>query len=154
MTDPKALARARELLAETESQIATGLGGPYVEKNLESHRLRVAHLEASASRIVPVASIPPITPVRPAVSQIAHPLPTPTGSREERLRRLATAMGADDRTLAEAIAAGTSPDEFVLKVVDDRDPDAVARRVARSDKPAAMRGATPEEEIAARIASA
>lgn len=149
MTDSKALARARELLADTESQIANGLGGPYAEKNLATHRARVARLEAAQAPATPapVAHVAPAAPKAPAA-------PIITGTREERLRRLATAMGADDEALAAAISNGTSPDAFAVEIAESRDPEAVARRIANSDRPAARKAAPEVEEIAARIAAA
>ena len=58
------------------------------------------------------ASSPAATaPERPAT-------PKPTGTREERLARLAKAMGANSATLASALAAGTMPDSFALQLAD------------------------------------
>lgn len=108
MTD---LETARARLAECETLIAQGLGGPYAEQNLATHRARVARLEAAVSAPTPAASIPP-------APTLAAPKPAPapviTGTREGRLHRIAAAFDTDERTLEAAIDDGTTPDEFAV----------------------------------------
>lgn len=102
---------AKARLAETETLIADGLGGPYAKQNLAAHKARVARLSAEAP--APVFSSSPAPPLPVPTRAQAKP-PQPQGTREERLTRLAAAFDADEATLEAAIADGTSPDEFAL----------------------------------------
>lgn len=145
-----ALDRARENLAVAEAALADGTN-PYAEQNVATHRARVAKLESEQSP----AGVTPALPAAPSVVAVKpKPAPALTGTRGERLERLAKAMGADDRMLAEAIADGTSPDAFAIEIVDSRDPDAIARRIANSDQPSARKGTAEVDAVAARIATA
>lgn len=155
------LERARAMLAETEELSAAGLGGPYAEQNLASARARVARLEMAAIPAAPPAPAPAssacpalvaassIPPARRSVS-----LPQPTGTREERLRWLAKAMGADERALAHALASDTTPDAFAIEIMESRDPEAVARRIVNSDRPIASTVPADVEEQAQAILNA
>ncbi len=105
------LERATAMLAEAEAAIAAGLGGPYAEANLASLRVRVAALTPAAPASTPATNIAPPSP--PIV-------PKPAGTREQRLTRLAQAMGASDAALAAAIAQGTTPDAFTLQLADQK----------------------------------
>lgn len=72
---------------------------------------------AAATLTPPIAAANPITPaVAPASPK---PAQAPVGTREERLQRLATAFGADERTLEAAINDGLSPDEFAVVASDE-----------------------------------
>ncbi|MFA7597281.1 MAG: hypothetical protein WCY92_13105 [Novosphingobium sp.] len=113
------LERAEELLAEAEASLAAGTN-PYAVQNLATHRARVARLRTAGPAAPIPAAAAPITP--PAAPKLA-------GTREERLSRLATAMGADKATLAAAIAAGTPPDVFALELTDVM----IARRKAAAE---------------------
>ncbi|HZV17516.1 MAG TPA: hypothetical protein VFF84_02370 [Sphingobium sp.] len=143
------LERAREKLAEAEAALAAGIN-PYAERNVATHRARVARLEAAAKSAAPVAppSPAPVAAVKP------QPAPQLLGTREERLQRLAKVMSAGADVLAEALANGTSPDAFAVQVVDSRDPDSVAARILNSDKPVANRQLPEVEEMAQRILNA
>jgi hypothetical protein len=117
--DPKAaLARAEKLLADAEVSLAAG-NDSYAEQNLKSARARVERLRAEASTTgaiahpAPVVAAPPATPA-PAPAPKAPTAPVITGTREERLRRIAAAFGTDERTLEAAIDDGISPDEFAM----------------------------------------
>ena len=141
------LDRVRTQIAEAESR-----GGPYVAESVAALRKRLARLEA-VSASAASASAPAIPVAAPAAAARIKPTPT-TGTREDRLKRLAKAMGADGALLAEAMASGMTPDAFALEVIDSNDPKAVAMRIANSDKPV-MRNAVPEvEEMAQRILGA
>ncbi|ADJ22476.1 hypothetical protein Hden_0655 [Hyphomicrobium denitrificans ATCC 51888] len=147
------LAQAKARLADAEAALTAGVN-PYAEQNVATHRARVARLEAEAGHFAPEPNAP--APVSEPIA--AAPIPKParqlTGTREEQLRRLARAMEADERALAEAIAVGTTPDEFALQIVEDRDPEAVALRIAYSHGPV-TRKATPDvEEMVQRILNA
>jgi len=89
-------------------------------KNTAALRNRLARLEAAAGPEVPAASVVTPPPARAA--------PSPTGTREERLTRLAQAMGGTDEELAAAIDGGLAPDEFAVLLLDG---NAVDRTVAR-----------------------
>lgn len=122
-----ALEVAKNRLAECEALIEQGLGGPYAEQNLASHKARVARLSAEAPAPAAVTYTPSPAPVR------STPTPArakPLGTREQRLRRLAAAWGADEATLNAAIADGTTPDAFALIVSDEAQIRAVAERIA------------------------
>lgn len=149
------LARARQNLADAEAALAHG-SNPYAEQNVATHRARVARFEVSQTPARPTPTAPAAATVAPSVAVAAAPKPAPaiTGTREERLRRLAKALGASERELARAIASGTTPDAFALEIMDLRDPDAVAARIMNSDKPVATKAAPEVEETAQRILNA
>jgi nitroreductase len=119
------LESARARLAECEAVIAAGLGGPYAQKNLAAHRARVTRLGGSTPRLVKPEPI--VTPVRLGAPQPATV--QPTGTREERLRRLAAAMDASDAMLSAAIAGGIAPDAFALQCIEARDVETAARQI-------------------------
>jgi len=71
-------------------------------------------------------------PAAPAPATAPKPAPAalqPTGSREQRLERLAVAMGAFPATLEAAIRDGTTPEEFVLLALRDREIEAKAKEI-------------------------
>lgn len=120
------LERARANLADAEASLAAGTN-PYAQQNLDTARTRLASLEAAAT---PAPVAPP-----PSPANIATPTPIPaqpTGSREDRLRRLAYAWGAEEATLEAAIADGTTPDEFAMTVSEEALVKAAAREIANS----------------------
>jgi hypothetical protein len=121
------LQRAEAMLAETEESIAAGLGGPYAEKNLATHRARVASLR---STVVAPAPLKPSTPAPAAPTPLPRAsTPRLTGTREERLARLAKAMDGDAATLETAIANGTTPDEFAMILLDEQAVKAKAKAI-------------------------
>lgn len=126
------LARAEANLAEAEASLAAGTN-PYAAQNVATHRARVARLRAAVPAPVLAATTPAPAP----------PAPKLTGTREERLARLAKAMGADKATLEAAITQGTSPDAFAVQLADKK----IARRKAAAE-------AAEVQAIAARIANA
>ena len=133
------LERARANLADAEAALAAGTN-PYAEQNLATHRARVARLEAKAGLATPAAHLPaqrhaPAATVVPSPAPAVAAFPQPTGTREERLRRLGKAMGADAAMVAAAIVAGTSPDDFAVQIVDSKNPEAVAQQILRADQP-------------------
>ena len=130
------LTQAKAALADAEAALAEGRGGPYGAQNVETHRRRVDRLKAQAPAPAPAIAIPPPLAPISTPKPVAKPAPVPTGSREDRLTRLAQAMGADSRLLAQAIKSGVSPDDFALQIVESRDPEAVAARIVASDQPA------------------
>lgn len=109
MTD---LDTARARLAEAEADVAAGIN-PYAEENLATHRARVAKLEAAARAPLPAASIP-AAPAPAAPAPKVTPAPVITGTRIERLQRIAAAFDTDERTLEAAIEDGLTPDEFAV----------------------------------------
>jgi len=150
------LQRAQAMLAEIENLIAEGLGGPYAEQNLATYRNRVARLRAE----MPPPAVLPAPQPKPAPAA-----PQPTGTREERLRRLAKAMNGDQATLAAAIAKGTSPDAFALQLTDQMiarrkaaaeaaEIKAMALRIAHPTPASVPKGTVEVEAIAKRIAQA
>jgi len=160
MSSARELAAAEARLAETESLIAEGLGGPYAEQNLATHRKRVARLQAEMPPPAPTGAVAPMPAPKPAAAA-----PQPTGTREQRLRRLAKAMGDDEATLAAAIRAGTTPDEFALILTDQKiarqkaaaeatEIEATALRIALPEVPSVPKAAPEVEAIAKRIAQA
>lgn len=80
-------------------------------------------IEAAAIAPPPAASIP--TPAAPA----PKPAPTITGTREDRLRRIAVAFGTDERTLEAAIEDGLSPDGFAMIASEESLVKAKAREI-------------------------
>lgn len=144
------LDRARTNLIAAEAALAAG-SNPYARQNVATHRARVARLEAAAK---PAAPIAPPSPAPVAATKPAPKSMQPTGTREERLRRLSKVMSADERHLAQALAAGTTPDAFAVEIMDSRDPDAVAARILNSDKSVASRQLPEVEEMAQRILNA
>lgn len=155
----KELERAEAMLAEIESLIAEGLGGPYAEQNLATYRKRAARLRAA----MPSAPVPAVLPApKPKPAPAA---PQPTGKREERLRRLARAMGGDEASLAAAIKAGTSPDAFALQLTDQMiarrkaaaeaaEIKAMALRIAHPTPASVPKGTPKVEALAKRIINA
>ncbi len=130
MTDLKALATARELLAETEAKATAGEGGPYVQQNLESHRRRVARLEAQGAPLVqPPVAVAAVASQRPVAVAVPKKPASPTGTREERLARLAGAWKADETLLATAIAEGTTPDAFAVQLAERREAESIAAAI-------------------------
>lgn len=126
------LQRAEARLAETEELIATGLGRPYAEKNLATHRARLASLRTADFSSAPAPTIAPAkaNALVPAVTTPPRPAtPRLTGTREERLAQLAKAMDGDQATLAAAVANGTTPDEFALILLDERAVKARAKAI-------------------------
>lgn len=121
------LERAREMLADAEAVHAAGTN-PYSAENLATHRARVAKLEAAARAPLPAASIPPAPAPAPAAPE-PKPAPAITGTREERLRRIAAAFDTDERTLEAAIDEGTTPDEFALIASDEAAVKAKAKEI-------------------------
>jgi hypothetical protein len=122
------LATARARLAEAEADLAAGIN-PYAAKNVETHRARVARLEAAVRAPTPAASKSPTpAPAAPAPKP-AIPAPAITGTREERLRRIAVAFDTDERTLEAAIDDGTTPDEFAVIASDEALVKAKAREI-------------------------
>lgn len=127
-----ALERARANLADAEACLAAGTN-PYAEQNLASARKRLATLEASVAFTPPPP--PPATSPAPACSspELARvetvKTPTLTGTREERLRRLAAAWKADETTLEAAIRNGLEPDDFALVVSREALVKAKAREI-------------------------
>lgn len=113
------LARAEAGLAEMEELFAAGLGGPYAEQNLATHRSRVASLRSAATTPAPAVANP----------TARRTFPKLTGTREERLTRLARVMEADPATLAAALADGLEPDTFALKMADQE----IARKKAAAE---------------------
>lgn len=137
-----ALERARANLADAEASLAAGTN-PYAEQNIASARKRLATLEAAARVLTPPApplpasSSLPASPTSPAPACSSPELarvetvktPTFTGTREERLRRLAAAWKADETTLEAAIRNGTDPDTFALIVSREALVKAKAREI-------------------------
>lgn len=153
------LATAEARLAETEDLIAEGLGGPYAEQNLATHRRRVARLQVE----MPTPAIPAPQPT-PAVKP-APAAPVPTGTREQRLQRLAKALGGDKARLAAAIRAGTTPDAFALILTDQKiarrkaaveaaEIQATALRISHPQEPSVPKAEADVEAIAQRILNA
>jgi hypothetical protein len=129
---PKAaLARAEELLADALAAVAVGTDS-YAEQNLKSARARVERLRAE----VPTAAVTrtPAAAVAIPTSQTAPApkkptAPVITGTREERLTRLAVAFDTDERTLEAAIEDGTPPDEFAMIASEEALVKAKAREI-------------------------
>lgn len=84
-------------------------------------------LEAAAIAPKPAAASTPITPA-PA-PPAPKPAPAPTGTREERLHRIAAAWGTDERTLEAALDDGTTPDEFAMIASNEALAAAKAREI-------------------------
>ncbi|HET6388580.1 hypothetical protein [Hyphomicrobium sp.] len=148
------LHRAREALADAEAQVLAGFN-PYAATNVATQRARVARLEADLGLPISFLDVPRVDAAAGSTpARRSNPAPGISGTREERLQRLAKTMDADEAHLARAIAAGTSPDEYAIEILDSRDPDAVARRIVNSDRPAARTAACEIEEMAQRILNA
>ncbi|WP_324743077.1 hypothetical protein U8326_06470 [Tsuneonella sp. CC-YZS046] len=157
MSSTRELARAEANLADAEAAVAEGSSNPYAEQNLAIHRRRVARLQAE---------MPP--PAVPAAQPAPKPAPAalqPTGTLEQRLRRLARAMGGDEATLAAAIAKGTTPDAFALHLTDNliarrkaaaeaAEIEATALRIAHPTPASVLKATADVEAIVARIANA
>ena len=94
------LERARSNLADAEASLTAGTN-PYAQQNVQIHRRRVARLEAVADR------------PRPAPAPTPAPA-APSGTRAQRLARLAHAFGVDEQHLEAALADGLTPDEFAV----------------------------------------
>lgn len=132
--DPKAaLARAEELLADAEASVAAG-GNSYAEQNLKSARARVERLRAEVSTAGAFAHPAPavVIPATPAPAPKAPPAPVITGTRAERLRRIAVAFDTDERTLEAALDDETTPDEFALIASNEALAAARAREIIES----------------------
>jgi len=125
---------AQAALTDAETALAEGRGGPYGAQSVESHRRRVDRLKGQVPPPVVAGIALSLAPVAPKPA--AKPEPRLAGTREDRLKHLARAMGADHRLLAQAIASEASPDEFALEILDSRDPEAIAARIIASDRPA------------------
>lgn len=109
------LERARANLAAAEASLAAGTN-PYAAANIEIHRRRIARLEAAADR------------PRPAPAPTPAPA-APSGTRAQRLARLAHAFGVGERHLAAALADGLTPDEFAVIASEIAAANAKAREI-------------------------
>lgn len=151
------LAQAKVRLADAEAALTAGVN-PYAEKNVATHRARVARLETEASVAAPEPIAPAAAIVPPSESIAAAPksksTPIITGTREERLERLAKAHAAGALVLQDAVARGLSPDEFAIELAEMRDPDALAVRIAKADKPVTRKAAPEVENMVQRILEA
>lgn len=122
------LERARANLADAEASLAAGTNS-YAQQNVSSFRARVARLEAAAAPTpAPVAAS-----TLPAPTVKAEPpkpaAPVITGTREERLRRIAVAFDTDEWTLEAAIDDDLTPDEFALVASDEAAVKAKAKEI-------------------------
>lgn len=126
MPGPTELERARTELERAERAVNIGTN-PYAEEWRNRTSALVAKLEVASAPTIPHIAPTPAA----AVPTVRLPIaPQPTGTREDRLTRLAKAIGGNEAQLDRAIAEGTSPDAFSLELTNAM----IARRKAAAER--------------------
>ena len=158
------LARVADNLAAAEERLAAAPDDMNAKATVAALRSRLARIQsrtalatAPMSAPVPPAAPQPVTTVRAApAAPIKKDFPMTEADRVARLTTLATALGAEQKTLDAAIVDGITPDQFAVRVADkrlhDQEVEAVAQRIL-----ACAAGKPLDDEagrVAARIAAA